>query len=52
MYETQYRSPFLVHDDGTNSPYDHQRIISKLTVWAYFPIINGLYNSYRCPKLR
>lgn len=32
MYETQYRSPFLVHDDGTNSPYDHQRIISKLTV--------------------
>ena len=32
MYETQYRSPFLVHNDGTNSPYDHQRIISKLTV--------------------
>lgn len=32
MYETQYRSPFLVHDDGTNSPYDHQRVISKLTV--------------------
>lgn len=32
MYETQYRSPFLVHDDGPNSPYDHQRIISKLTV--------------------
>lgn len=32
MYETQYRSPFLVDDDGTNLPYDHQRIISKLTV--------------------
>ena len=32
MYETQYRSPFLVHDDGTNSPYNHQRIISRLTV--------------------
>lgn len=31
MYETQYRSPFLVHDDGPNSPFDHQRVISKLT---------------------
>ena len=32
MYETQYHSPFLVHDDGTNSPFDHQRVISRLTV--------------------
>lgn len=32
MYETQYHSPFQVHDDGTNSPHDHQRVISKLTV--------------------
>ena len=32
IYETQYRSPFLVHDNGTNSPYNHQRIISRLTV--------------------
>lgn len=32
MYETQYRSPFLVHDDGTNSPLAHQRVISRLTV--------------------
>ncbi|QDK83398.1 hypothetical protein EXU85_34255 [Spirosoma sp. KCTC 42546] len=31
MYEQKYNPPFLVHDDGTNSPYDHQRIISKLT---------------------
>lgn len=32
MDETRYRSPFLVHDDGTNSPLEHQRTISKLTV--------------------
>ncbi|WP_460959144.1 hypothetical protein [Spirosoma litoris] len=32
MYEQKYNPPFMVHDDGTNSPYDHQRIISKLTV--------------------
>ncbi len=32
IYETQYRSPFLVHDDGTNALYNHQRIISRLTV--------------------
>ncbi len=32
MYETQYRSPFLVHDDETNSTIEHQRVISKLTV--------------------
>lgn len=32
MHETQYRSSFLVNDDGTNLPYDHQRVISKLTV--------------------
>ncbi|AKD57961.1 hypothetical protein [Spirosoma radiotolerans] len=32
MYEQNYNSPFLVHDDGANSPFGHQRIISKLTV--------------------
>lgn len=32
MYETQYRSPFLAHGDGTNSLYNHQRVISRLTV--------------------
>ncbi|WP_461068212.1 hypothetical protein [Spirosoma horti] len=33
MYEQNYNSPFLVQeDDGTNSPLDHQRVISKLTV--------------------
>ncbi len=32
MYETQYHSPFLVHDDGTNSPIAHQIVISKLTI--------------------
>ena len=32
MYETKYNAPFMVHDDGTNSPLDHQRVISKLTV--------------------
>src|SRR4051812_14133390 len=33
MYEQRYNSPFLVQeDDGTNSPLDHQRVISKLTV--------------------
>ncbi|MBD2704001.1 hypothetical protein IC229_25375 [Spirosoma sp. BT702] len=32
MYETPYSSLSLVHDDGTNSPLDHQRVISKLTV--------------------
>lgn len=31
MYEQSYNSPFLVHDDGPNSPLDHQRVISKLT---------------------
>lgn len=33
MYEQRYNSPFLVQeDDGTNSPLEHQRVISKLTV--------------------
>jgi Uma2 family endonuclease len=32
MYEQKDRSPFLVHDDGTNSPFGHQVILSKLTV--------------------
>ena len=32
MYETGYNSPFLVNDDGTDSPYEHHRVISKLTV--------------------
>jgi hypothetical protein len=32
MYEQKYGSPFLVHDDGTNSPLGHQVILSKLTV--------------------
>jgi len=33
MYEQNYNLPFLVQeDDGTNSPLDHQRVISKLTV--------------------
>lgn len=32
MYEVRHSQPFVVHDDGTNSPFDHQRIISKLTV--------------------
>ncbi|MVM39802.1 hypothetical protein GO730_22965 [Spirosoma sp. HMF3257] len=31
MYEQKYNPPFLVHDDGTNSPLDHQLVISKLT---------------------
>lgn len=31
MYETPHHSPFLVQeDDGTNSPLDHQLVISKL----------------------
>lgn len=32
MYQPQYGSPFLAHDDGPNSPFDHQRVISKLTM--------------------
>ncbi|MBD2754786.1 hypothetical protein [Spirosoma validum] len=32
MYEVRYSSPFIMQDDGTNSPFDHQRVISKLTV--------------------
>ncbi|GAB3797681.1 hypothetical protein GCM10028819_17140 [Spirosoma humi] len=32
MYEQRYNSPFLVQEDGTNSPLDHQRVISRLTV--------------------
>ena len=33
MYTTGYNAPFLVHDDDTtNSPLDHQRVISKLTM--------------------
>lgn len=32
MYEQPYNTPYMVHDDGTNSPLDHQRVISKLTV--------------------
>lgn len=31
MYESPYKSSFEVHDDGTNSPLDHQRVISRLT---------------------
>lgn len=31
MYELPYKSSFEVHDDGTNSPLDHQRAISRLT---------------------
>lgn len=31
MYESKYNPPFMVHDDGPNSPLDHQRVISKLT---------------------
>lgn len=32
MYEQKYGSPSLVHDDGTNSPFDHQIVLSKLTI--------------------
>lgn len=32
MYKIQEGQPFMVHDDGTNSPFGHQLIISKLTV--------------------
>ena len=32
MYKTSYNTPFLVNEDGTNSPFDHQIIIGKLTV--------------------
>lgn len=32
MYEQKYGSPFLVHDDDTNSPFDHQIVLSKLTI--------------------
>jgi len=32
MYESPYRSPFLLHDDGPNAPLEHQRTISRLTV--------------------
>jgi len=33
MYTSSYNAPFLVHDDdATNSPLDHQRVISKLTM--------------------
>lgn len=32
MYESKFPSPFVVHDDGTNSPIAHQIIISKLTI--------------------
>ncbi len=32
MYEQPYNSPFMVHDDGTNSPFGHQLVISKLTI--------------------
>lgn len=31
MYELPYKSSFEVHDDGTNAPLDHQRVISRLT---------------------
>lgn len=31
MYESPYRSPFVLHDDDPNAPLDHQRVISKLT---------------------
>ncbi|MFD2572427.1 hypothetical protein ACFSUS_17440 [Spirosoma soli] len=32
MYDLSYNAPFQVQDDGTNSPFDHQRVISKLTM--------------------
>ncbi|MGF7218013.1 Uma2 family endonuclease [Spirosoma lacussanchae] len=32
MYEPSFHSPFVVHDDGTNSPLAHQIVISKLTI--------------------
>ncbi len=32
MYDLPYTKPFTVEEDGTNSPLDHQRVISKLIV--------------------
>ncbi|GAB3500627.1 hypothetical protein GCM10027341_26230 [Spirosoma knui] len=32
MYKSDYNAPFTVHEDGTNSPFEHQLVISKLTV--------------------
>lgn len=32
MYDLPYSKPFLVEEDGPNSPLDHQRVISKLIV--------------------
>ncbi|RYC67629.1 hypothetical protein [Spirosoma sordidisoli] len=32
MYEPSFPSPFVVHEDGTNSPLAHQIVISKLTI--------------------
>lgn len=32
MYDLPYTKPFMVEEDGTNSPLDHQRVISKLTM--------------------
>ena len=31
MYKPQKGQPFIAHEDGPNSPFDHQRVISKLT---------------------
>ncbi len=32
MYDQSYSSSFLVHNDGMNSPSEHQFVISKLTI--------------------
>lgn len=32
MYQIPTSKPFMVEEDGTNSPLDHQRTISKLTM--------------------
>jgi hypothetical protein len=32
MYQLPTNRPFMVEEDGTNSPLDHQRVISKLTM--------------------
>lgn len=32
MYDLPYSKPFMVEEDGTNSPFDHQRVISILTM--------------------
>ena len=32
MYDLPYSKPFMVEEGGTNSPFDHQRVISILTM--------------------